>query len=95
MNSKMSFHVIDGITLLKRHYATGTGDISYRCKVARQESTNFPFIITYQAIETLRRVSHLSHSMHVLKKCHIVVSQPTWVSDIMPLKCSGSRSIRS
>ena len=36
-------------------------------------------------IETLRRVSHLSHSMHVLKKCHIVVSQPTWVSGIMPL----------
>ncbi len=34
----------------------------------------------------LCRVGHLSHTMHVLKKCHIVVSQPTWVSHIMPLK---------
>ena len=33
----------------------------------------------------LCRVGHLSHTMHVLKKCHIAVSQPTWVSHIMPL----------
>ncbi len=33
----------------------------------------------------LCRVGHLSHTMHVLKKCHIVVSQPTWVSHILPL----------
>ena len=34
----------------------------------------------------LCRVGHLSHTMHVLKKCHLVVSQATWVSHIMPLK---------
>ncbi len=33
----------------------------------------------------LCRVGHLSHTMHVLKKCHIVVSQATWVSHIVPL----------
>ncbi len=38
-----------------------------------------------QANEMLCRISHLSHTIHVLKKCHIVVSQATWVSHIMPL----------
>ncbi len=44
----------DGLTMdkwiiqIKRHYAIGTGDFSYKCKVAHHESTNFPFIKTYQ-----------------------------------------------
>ena len=46
---------------IKRHSAIGTGDFSYRCKVARHESTDFLFRITY------RRVCHLSHTMHFLR----------------------------
>ena len=60
------------------------------CKVARVESTNFPVQnhVQDQANEMLCRVGHLSRTMHVLKKCHIVVSPATWVSHIMPLKCT-------
>ncbi len=32
---------------------------------------------------------HLSYAMHVSKKCHIVVSQPTWVSGIMPVNSNS------
>ncbi len=30
--------------------------------------------------------------MHVSKKCHIVVSQPTWVSGIMPLNLEKDKN---
>ena len=33
---------------LKKHSGIGAGDFSYVCKVARHESTNFLFMITYQ-----------------------------------------------
>ncbi len=42
----------------------------------------------------LCRVGHLSHTMHVLKKCHIVDSQPTWVSHIMALNFAQPHRVR-
>ncbi len=41
-------------------------------------------------IKTLHRIGYLSHTINVSKKCHIVVSQATWISGIMPLKWSST-----
>ncbi len=35
--------------LVKRHRTIGTGNFSHMCKVARVESTNFPFRIMYES----------------------------------------------
>ncbi len=76
--------------VVKRHRTIGTADFSHMCKVARVGSSNFPFRIMCQHPDTkvkmLCRVGNLCHTMHVLKKCYIAVSQPTCVSHIMPLK---------
>ncbi len=35
----------ENVMLLKRDHTIGTGDFSHMCKVARVESSNFPFRI--------------------------------------------------
>ncbi len=63
--NQVSVHAVnffDIPKILKRHRTIGIRDFSYMCKVTRDKSTKFSFIITYEYPETLCRVRHLSQN---------------------------------